>query len=204
MPRWALIVRLPFQLALLALILWCTKATARGARSCVDSHPAITYDLAMQNAPKLTGLSGNEIYCMRLKGFTPSGVVIGNSIQSMGFLGGVRSAFRGIVGGEIPDVTQMIHEGRAAAFTRMRAEADREQVHGVVGVNSELRNLERQFGIPVRGFRRQRRTRNRALHQRRRCPGIVLPHGLLATIRRNSCSAILPIRWAPSAASPAP
>jgi uncharacterized protein YbjQ (UPF0145 family) len=89
----------------------------------------------------LTGLSGNEIYCMRLKGLIPSGVVIGNSIQSMGLLGGVRSAFRGIVGGEIPDVTQMIHEGRAAAFTRMRAEADREQVHGVVGVTSELRSL---------------------------------------------------------------
>jgi hypothetical protein len=77
---------------------------------------------------KLTGLSGNEIYCMRLKGLTPSGVVIGNSIQSMGFLGGVRSAFRGIVGGEIPDVTNMIHEGREAAFVRMRAEADRERV----------------------------------------------------------------------------
>jgi uncharacterized protein YbjQ (UPF0145 family) len=94
----------------------------------------------MPNA-KLTGLSGNEIYCMRLKGLIPSGVVIGNSIQSMGFLGGVRSAFRGIVGGEIPDVTQMIHEGRAAAFKRMRTEADREQVHGVVGVTSELRAL---------------------------------------------------------------
>src|ERR1700722_2933814 len=95
----------------------------------------------MQIEPKLTGLSGNEIYCMRLKGLAPSGVVIGNSIQPMGFLGGVRSAFRGIVGGEIPDVTNMIHEGRQAAFVRMRAEADREQVHGVVGVNSELRNL---------------------------------------------------------------
>jgi uncharacterized protein YbjQ (UPF0145 family) len=90
---------------------------------------------------KLTGLSGNEIYCMRLKGLIPSGVVIGNSIQSMGILGGVRSAFRGIVGGEIPDVTNMIHEGREAAFVRMRAEADRERVHGVVGVTSELRSL---------------------------------------------------------------
>ena len=49
----------------------------------------------MRVEPRLTGLSGNEIYCMRLKGLTPSGVVIGNSIQSMGFLGGVRSAFRG-------------------------------------------------------------------------------------------------------------
>ena len=95
----------------------------------------------MASKPKLTGLSGNEIYCMRLKGLTPSGVVVGNSIQSMGFLGGVRSAFRGIVGGEIPDVTRMIHEGRSAAFARMRAEADREGVHGVVGVTSELRSL---------------------------------------------------------------
>ena len=95
----------------------------------------------MRIEPKLTGLSGNEIYCMRLKGLTPSGVVIGNSIQSMGFLGGVRSAFRGIVGGEIPDVTGMIHAGREAAFERMRAEARREGVHGVVGVTSELRSL---------------------------------------------------------------
>jgi uncharacterized protein YbjQ (UPF0145 family) len=95
----------------------------------------------MPTEPKLTGLSGNEIYCMRLKGLTPSGVVLGNSIQSMGFLGGVRSAFRGIVGGEIPDVTGMIHAGREAAFERMRAEARREGVHGVVGVTSELRSL---------------------------------------------------------------
>src|ERR1700735_2325232 len=35
----------------------------------------------------------------------------------------------------------MSHEGRAAAIKRMRAEADREQVHGVVGVTSELRGL---------------------------------------------------------------
>jgi uncharacterized protein YbjQ (UPF0145 family) len=95
----------------------------------------------MLAAPKLTALSGNEIYCMRLKGLTPCGVLIGNSIQSMGFLGGVRSAFRGIVGGEISDVTQMIHAGRAAAFRRLRAEAEREQVHGVVGVTAELRSL---------------------------------------------------------------
>ncbi len=95
----------------------------------------------MRVEPKLTGLSGNEIYCMRLKGLTPTGVVIGNSIQSMGFLGGVRSAFRGIVGGEIPDVTGMIHAGREAAFLRMKSEAQREDVHGVVGVSSELRAL---------------------------------------------------------------
>lgn len=91
--------------------------------------------------PKVTGLSGNEIYCMRLKGLTPSGIVVGNSVQSMGFLGGLGSAFRGMVGGEVPAVTEMIHDGRAAAFERMVAEARREGVHGVVGVSSELRGL---------------------------------------------------------------
>jgi len=38
-PRWALILRLPFQVALLALILWCTKATARAP------NPASTANL---------------------------------------------------------------------------------------------------------------------------------------------------------------
>jgi uncharacterized protein YbjQ (UPF0145 family) len=91
--------------------------------------------------PKLTGLSGNEIYCLRLQGLSPQGVVVGNSVQSMGFLGGVRSSFRGILGGEIPEVTQMIHDGREAAFRRLQAEAAREGVHGVVGVSSELRHF---------------------------------------------------------------
>jgi uncharacterized membrane protein len=38
-PRWALILRLPFQVALLALILWCTKAMARAP------NPASTANL---------------------------------------------------------------------------------------------------------------------------------------------------------------
>ena len=114
----------------------------------------------MNTQPKLTGLSGNEIYCLRLKGLSPQGIVVGNSVQSMGFLGGVRSSFRGIVGGEIPDVTQMIHEGREAAFKRMQAEASREGVHGVVGVSSELRHFgaNSEFLFVGSGVRAQQAT----------------------------------------------
>lgn len=91
--------------------------------------------------PTLTGLSGNEIYCMHLKGLRPTGILLGNSVQSMGILGSLGSAFRGVIGGEIPAVTDMIHAGREAAFERMVDEAIREGVHGVVGVTSELRGL---------------------------------------------------------------
>jgi hypothetical protein len=43
---------------------------------------------------KVTGLSGNEIFCMQLKGYKPTGILVGNSVQSMGFLGGVGWQFR--------------------------------------------------------------------------------------------------------------
>ncbi len=91
--------------------------------------------------PKITGLSGNEIYCMQLKGYKARGILVGNSVQSMGFLGSLGSAFRGAMGGEIPAVTEMIHDGRQAAFDRMADEAASEGVHGIVGVSSELRGL---------------------------------------------------------------
>jgi uncharacterized protein YbjQ (UPF0145 family) len=90
---------------------------------------------------KVTGLSGNEIYCMQLKGYRPDGVVVGNSVHSMGALGGVTSAFRGAVGGEVPAVTEMIRNGREAAYKRMVEEAVREGMQGVVGITSELRGL---------------------------------------------------------------
>jgi uncharacterized protein YbjQ (UPF0145 family) len=95
----------------------------------------------MNPTARLTGLSGNEIYCLRLKGLKPRGVLVGNSVQSMGLLGSVRSAWRGVIGGEIPAVTQVIHDGREAAFERLVAEARQHGVDGVVGVSSDLRAL---------------------------------------------------------------
>jgi uncharacterized protein YbjQ (UPF0145 family) len=89
----------------------------------------------------VTGLSGNEIYCMNLKGYKAAGILIGNSVQSMGFVGGLTSGFRGVMGGEIKEVTDMIHAGRQAAFIHMVNEAKHEGVHGIVGVSSELRGM---------------------------------------------------------------
>lgn len=89
----------------------------------------------------MSGLSGNEIYCMDLKGFYSAGVLIGNSVQSMGFLRGIKSSFQGVLGGEIENVTQIIHEGREQAFERMIQEAKQHGSNGIAGVTSEIRNL---------------------------------------------------------------
>jgi len=95
----------------------------------------------MATKPRISGLSGNEIYCMHLKGYAPVGIIVGNSVRSMGFLGGITSGVRGVIGGEIPEITEIIHEGRQSAYERMVAEVKDGAAHGAVGVTSELRAL---------------------------------------------------------------
>lgn len=77
--------------------------------------------------PTLTGLSGNEIYCLARKGLAPGDLVIGNSVMSIGF-----------VGGEVTQVTSIIHEGRERAYRRMEREAHERGEIGITGVSSEL------------------------------------------------------------------
>ena len=91
---------------------------------------------------KVTGLSGNEIYCMALKGLSPGELVVGNSVNSMGFLGGLGAGVRNLLGGEVPQVTEAIASGRSSAYNRMVAEAKQAKANGVVGVTGELRNFQ--------------------------------------------------------------
>jgi uncharacterized protein YbjQ (UPF0145 family) len=90
---------------------------------------------------KASGLSGNDIYCMALKNYSAGELVVGNSVNSMGFLGGMAAGFKGMAGGEVSQVTQAIEEGRLKAFERMIAEAKRHGATGVTGVTSELKEF---------------------------------------------------------------
>src|SRR3954453_22220887 len=94
--------------------------------------------------PVMTGLSGNEIYCLHLKGMTPGDLVIGNSVFSMGFLGGIGAGFRGMVGGEVQQLTSVIHEGRMEGYKRMVSEASQRGALGITGVTNELRHFHGQ------------------------------------------------------------
>ena len=87
----------------------------------------------------MTGLSGNEIYCLHLKGMKPGDLVVGNSVFSMGFLGSLGAAGRGLLGGEVTQITGIIHEGRLEAYRRMVHEAEQRGGIGITGVTNELR-----------------------------------------------------------------
>ena len=91
--------------------------------------------------PAMTGFSGNEIYCLRLKGMTPGELVVGNSVYSLGFVGSLGAALNNVMGGEVSQITEVIHEGRQQAFQRMVQEAESQGGAGISGVTSELRHF---------------------------------------------------------------
>jgi uncharacterized protein YbjQ (UPF0145 family) len=45
------------------------------------------------------------MYCLKLKGFAPGEMVIGNSVYSLGFLGSLGAGLRSMAGGEVTQVT---------------------------------------------------------------------------------------------------
>jgi uncharacterized protein YbjQ (UPF0145 family) len=86
----------------------------------------------------VTGLSGNELYCLREKGYGPGNLVIGNSVFALGFVGGLASGFKTLAGGEVHELTDVIRDGREMAYMRMVEEARRHDGVGVTGVSSQL------------------------------------------------------------------
>jgi uncharacterized protein YbjQ (UPF0145 family) len=91
--------------------------------------------------PVMSGHSGNEIYCLNLKRLAPGDLVLGNSVYSMGLIGGIGAGLRSMVGGEVEQITSVIHDGRAQALERMTKEAVEHGGYGITGVTSELKSF---------------------------------------------------------------
>lgn len=89
----------------------------------------------------MTGLSGNEIYCLAKKGYGPGNIVVGNSVHSLGFVRGITSGLKTISGGEIGSITQLIVDGRHAAISRLEREGTDESASGLTGVETDLKRL---------------------------------------------------------------
>jgi uncharacterized protein YbjQ (UPF0145 family) len=89
----------------------------------------------------ISGMSGNEIYCLSQKGLVPGEIVVGNSVCSMGLGGALGSFGQTLAGGEIRAVTELISGGRHAAIQRMEEEARKHGAIGVTSVVTELRSL---------------------------------------------------------------
>jgi uncharacterized protein YbjQ (UPF0145 family) len=95
---------------------------------------------ALATDPKIitTGISGNELYCAALCGYTPGDILLGNCVYSIGDFGGLASNIHETFGGEIPRITEMVSEGRRLALERFEKEMFDINAIGAAGVTSEV------------------------------------------------------------------
>lgn len=90
---------------------------------------------------RISGMSGNEIFCLDRKGFEPGEIAVGNSVVSLGVTGALGSLGRSIAGGEVTQITELISEGRHRAIERMEKESRNDGALGVTGVESTLGSM---------------------------------------------------------------
>ena len=86
----------------------------------------------------VTGLSGNELFCIDRLGYRAGDLLVGNSVYSLGLLGGIDSAFNAMAGGEVTQITEMITAGRHLSTQRLMNEMRQNAMHGATGMSSEL------------------------------------------------------------------
>lgn len=86
-------------------------------------------------------LSGQEFWLVVDKGYTPLGLVLGNSVYSMGVMGSLLSTLKGTFKGEVEEMTQLMYDAREKALHRMKQEAVQLGADGVVAVKMEIKEL---------------------------------------------------------------
>ena len=94
----------------------------------------------VQEHKRISGLSGNEIYFLERMGYRPGQLCVGNSVVALGIARGIGAGLSTLGGGEIEEVTRLVHDGRTRAFDRMMEEAASYGGVGLTGVSFDVIN----------------------------------------------------------------
>jgi uncharacterized protein YbjQ (UPF0145 family) len=93
-----------------------------------------------ENHKRISGLSGNEIFFLERMGYQPGQLCVGNSVVALGVAKGIGAGLSTLAGGEIEEITRLVHDGRERAFDRMMEEAARYGGAGLTGVSFDVVN----------------------------------------------------------------
>lgn len=109
-----------------------------------------------------SNLSALDFWIINDAGFEPLGLVLGNSVFSMGISGGIATAFKGLQRGELTALTQLMYSARELSLQRMKAEADTLGADSVVNVQIEIIHRSEEIMEVVATGTAVKRTGNRS------------------------------------------
>lgn len=94
--------------------------------------------MATTGHKKVTGFSGNEIYCLNKLGYSAGQLCLGNNVVALGVARGLGAGLSNLAGGEITEITNLVHQGRKNAYDRMMQEASLYGGIGLAGVSFDM------------------------------------------------------------------
>jgi uncharacterized protein YbjQ (UPF0145 family) len=97
--------------------------------------------LAGNTEPITSDMTNEEMWNMINIGYMPVRLVMGVSVYSLGFTGGIGAFFQSLGGGEVSGLTEILYEAREKALERIEMEAERYGADEVVGVKTKVYDL---------------------------------------------------------------
>ncbi len=99
------------------------------------------YDATYDTIPATSDLTCEETWNMVHLGYLPIRLVLGCSIYSIGFVGGIAAAFKSLARGEIDQMTKLVYEARENALAHVAEDAAACGAEEVVGIKTYVYSL---------------------------------------------------------------
>lgn len=104
-------------------------------------NPAMDQHAASVGGVTTSDLTAEETWNIAKLGYAPLKLVLGTSVYSLGFSGGVMASLRNLVKGEIKEMTQMIYGAREESLKKVQQQAEAIGADDVLGIKTYIYNL---------------------------------------------------------------
>src|SRR6185369_16724588 len=77
-------------------------------------------------------------FCLDKLGYSAGQLCLGNNVVALGVGGGIGAGLSNLAGGEVTEITKLVHDGRKDAYKRMQKEASLYGGVGLAGVSFDM------------------------------------------------------------------
>jgi len=104
-------------------------------------NPQINSIAGGVNGVTTSDLTAEETWNIAKLGYAPVKLVLGTSVYSLGFVGGIKSMLKNLVKGEIKELTDLIYGARTESLKKIQLQAEEVGADDVLGIRTYIYNL---------------------------------------------------------------
>jgi uncharacterized protein YbjQ (UPF0145 family) len=104
-------------------------------------HPALSGLCQSAGGVVTSDLTAEEMWNVAKLGYAPVELVLGTSVYSLGVMGGLKAALRGVAKGEVSSLTQLVYGAREQSLKKVQSQAKAVGADMVLGIKTYIYQL---------------------------------------------------------------